>query len=185
MEGSKSPFTAHLWSEGDYEFRLVVVDALGGKAIPADEEMPDLRVCLDTTPPIIEMQRPVVDAAGVIKLSWLAGDRNLEDKPVRLEFSQDGECWKPLSEEIWLANTGQYSWKAPEGIAPKVRFRALVRDKAGNVACSSAAKTNDNGDYVLPEARIVGTVETLPSPREVELLAMPRAAITDIAPSGP
>ena len=72
------------------------------------------------------MQRPVFDSPGVIKLSWLAGDRNLDDNPIRLEFTEDGRIWKPLAErDIWVPNTGQYLWKAPEGLSEKVRFRAL------------------------------------------------------------
>jgi hypothetical protein len=167
MDGCKPPFVTRLWSEGDYEFRLVLVDGQGAKTSLTHDDIPDICVCFDTTPPIIEMQRPVVDGAGFVKLSWLAGDRNLDDNPIRLEYAEDGENWVSLAPDgVWLPNTGEYLWNAPIGLSDKVRFRILARDKAGNIAIAPVPGKSERSDYTLPEARINGLVETLPAPKE-------------------
>jgi hypothetical protein len=167
MEGCKPPFVTRLWSEGEYEFRLVLVDGLGAKTSLTHDDSPDICVCFDTTPPIIEMQRPVLDGAGVIKLSWLAGDRNLDEIPIRLEFSEDGESWRSLTADAWQPNTGEYLWVPPQGLSDKARFRILARDKAGNIATAPAPGKSERFDYTLPEARINGVFETLPEPRDL------------------
>ncbi len=167
MEGCKSPFVTRLWSEGDYEFRLVLVDGLGVKTSLTHEDLPDICVCLDTTPPIIEMQRPVLDGAGVVKLNWLAGDRNLDELPISLEYTEDGKSWKSLTADEWQPNTGEYLWVPPAGLSDKVRFRILARDTAGNIAMAPAPSKSERFDYTLPEARINGFIETLPEPRDL------------------
>lgn len=166
-EGSRPPFATRLWSEGNYQFRLVFESGTGVKSpAPTCDDPPDLYVCLDTTKPDVEMLPPVSEAPGVIKLRWKATDANLEEMPIRLECSIDGETWRSVTEnENWLPNTGEYIWALPLDLPPELHLRVIARDKAGNVG-ESRSQSKYPIDLTVPEGRISGFVERLPEPRE-------------------
>ena len=170
MEGDKPPFATRLWSEGLYEFRVVFVGGTGVKsAIPARAESPDLYVCLDMTPPVVEMLPAQADPeqSGTIRLRWKAQDEHLDENPIRLEYSVDGTRWLPIAgQDAWLPNTGVWSWKVPEGLPTTLHLRVLARDKAGNVG-DSRTPSAVPVDLTVPEGRISGFVESLPEPREM------------------
>ncbi len=166
MEGDKPPFTTRLWSEGNYEFRLVCV---GGSSMrspnPKRDDLPDLYVCLDTTPPLVELLSPGTAEPNVVKLRWKATDANLSDQPIRLEYSVDGECWHSVADpNTWLPNTGEYLWNLPARLPHELHVRVRARDKAGNIG-EARTPSKFSVDLVVPEGRISGVVETAPEPR--------------------
>jgi hypothetical protein len=90
-----------------------------------------------STPPVAVLYAPsLADVEGLV-LSWKAGGRNLDPKPISLEWApkRDGP-WEIIGEE-WLANTGKYVWKVPELMPPEVFLRLSVRDRAGKVAVAA------------------------------------------------
>jgi hypothetical protein len=166
MEGDKSPFATRLWSEGNYEFRLVFVSGTGIKSRPPLlEDPPDLYVCLDTTPPMVELLslQPDPEQAGAVVIRWEASDPNLDENPVALSYSLDGETWQLLADS--LPALGEYRWQFPKDMPSEVHLRATAKDKAGNLGvwCS---KKKVSVDLTAPEGRISGFVEGLPEPRE-------------------
>jgi len=147
--------------DGVYGFAIVVKSRAGiGKPAPRSGDVPEMRVELDTTPPIAELYAPRADPnhRDSIMLHWVAKDKNLSPTPISLEWSErvDGP-WQPIATDI--ANTGQYSWQIPSGIPVSVYFRLRVRDLAGN---ESAPVTNQPQlvDLTEPEGRLVNVTVT-------------------------
>lgn len=166
MNGDEPPFVTRLWSEGNYELRIVPVNQNDAPSTgPSRDDLADLYVCLDTTPPVVELEKPLTDVPGVTKLRWLASDKNLDDKPIRLEYSTDGERWLPVCDD-WLANTGEYAWTLPPGLPPQLQLRATARDKAGNVSTTNPLR-KWSVDSSMPAGKITGIEERGPVPREV------------------
>lgn len=166
MEGDKPPFATRLGSEGNYDLRLVFVSGSGVKSLtPTRSDLPDVYVCLDTTPPAVELLSPSADEAGVVKLRWKASDANLDEQPICLQYSVDGDTWSPVREDDkWLPNTGEYAWKVPAGLPHEMHLRVQARDKAGNVG-EARSPSKFSVDLVVPEGRISGLVEKGPEPR--------------------
>jgi hypothetical protein len=136
---------------------------------PTCDEPPDLYVCLDTTKPEVELLPPVSESPGVIKLRWKATDANLEESPIRLEFSIGGETWSPVqADSDWLPNTGEYLWTIPKGLPPELHLHVMARDKAGNIG-ESRSQSKYPIDLTVPEGRISGFIENLPEPRTARL----------------
>ena len=167
MEGDKPPFATRLWSEGNYEMRLVFVGGSGVKSpTPTRNDLPDVYVCLDTTPPNVELLSPSPAEAGVVKLRWKATDSNLDEQAIRLEYSVNGELWASVTEtNDWLPNTSEYAWKVPAGLPHEVHLRVQARDKAGNIGMARSP-SKFSVDLVVPEGRISGVLERGPAPRE-------------------
>lgn len=169
MLGDRPPFITRLWSEGNYEFRLVFESGSGERTrTPTHNDLPDLYVCLDTTAPLVELLPPSADENGVVKLRWKASDGKLDEQPIRLQYSVDGATWEPVGDaDSWLPNTGTYAWKVPAGLPHEVHLRVQARDKAGNVG-EARSPGKFSVDLVMPEGRINGVVEKGPEPREHE-----------------
>jgi hypothetical protein len=122
--------------EGDrvYGFSLVVKSRAGlGKAPPRPGDMPEVRIELDTTPPVAKLFSPRQDPAKKdnLILSWQVSDKNLSDKPITVEWAErpDGN-WQTIAADI--VDSGQYSWRPAPGMPVQVYLRLRVRDVAGN-----------------------------------------------------
>lgn len=140
--------------EGVYGFKVLLQSGAGlRREAPKGGEAPDLRVDVDTTPPIVKIYEPVPDATAkdTMILKWTADDRNLATNPITLEWS-DGPRgpWLPIAatESIGtssgvakrLANTGSFGWKLPSNFPThKVYLKVTARDTAGNVAEATTA----------------------------------------------
>jgi hypothetical protein len=153
----KSPINATLPGEGVYGLRLVFHSGLGlSKGPPLAGELPDLRIEVDTTAPVVKLYRPVPDGLrrDTLVISWSASDRNLATKPITLEYAERPEgAWLPIAAD--LPNTGSYSWQLPPKIAYRVYLRASAVDTAGN---RSTAQTENPipVDLTKPAGRILG-----------------------------
>jgi len=177
---------AHGRQERDFEFRdkydmpfpdgvyglfLVVKNRAGLGREPRPGDAPEIRIEIDTKPPLAQLFKPVPDPQNPsqLLLKWSAQDKNLADAPIHLEYAEKREGpWQPI--ELNLKNTGRYSnqrvtgdytWKVPPGAPVQVYLRLRVRDKAGN---ESVAVTADPQfiDLIEPEGALIGV---LPHPK--------------------
>ncbi len=155
--------------EGLYGFTLVARSGVNlGDRPPQAGDPPQIWVEVDLTPPKVQLSPPEVGRgldANKMALRWAATDKNLEERPVKLEYApvtQENATEPPPDawEEIVanLSPDGQYVWIVPPG---GVRYfvRAVVKDRAGN---TGAART--------------------PRPVVVDL-SRPRGIITDVEPA--
>jgi len=130
-----SPLAVNLPGEGVFGLRLVVTSGAGlAKRGPQSGDLPQMRIEVDTTPPLAKLLPPQPDPSrrDALLLTWSASDRNLAANPVTLQHAQrpDGP-WQTIAKE--LPNTGRYQWLVQQGSPPRVYLRLLVSDAAGNL----------------------------------------------------
>ncbi len=153
----KPPLRVELPGEGTYGFRLLLQSKAGRhKPAPVSGDLPEMRLELDTTPPVALLYRPEPDAerADALVLTWKATDRNLDPKPITLQWSaKAGGPWQTIVAD-W-PNDGRYTWKVPPDIPFMVYLRLSAKDTAGNV---SAAETPEPIciDMKEPEGHLLG-----------------------------
>jgi hypothetical protein len=147
--------------EGLYGFTLVVKSRAGlGKAPPRAGDAPEIRVELDTTPPVAQLYSPAPEPGkyNTLQLKWAARDANLTGTPVTLEWAakRDGP-WQAIAPP--LANDGTHAWQLPDGLPVQVYLRLRVRDLAGN---ESVAVTPEPQlvDLSEPEGRLINVSVT-------------------------
>ena len=136
-------------AEGVYGIKVVLQSGAGlAREAPRPGDLPDLRIDVDTTAPVVDIYEPVPDKAqkDTLVLMWRAADRNLATDPITLEWAEGPKGpWFPIaaSDAIGstpggakrLANTGSYPWKVPANFQThKVYLKVTARDVAGNVA---------------------------------------------------
>lgn len=167
--------------EGTYGFRLVPVSGAGlSEREPTAGDTPELRVVVDITPPQLDLFPPAGDPANpdTLVIHWKAADKNFGEDPITIEWSDKPTGpWQPAATggEVVpagatvalarrLANTGQFAWRVPAGLPPRVFLRVTARDAAGNV---KEVITRDPilVDLVKPRAKISGIVGPGGSPR--------------------
>src|SRR5579875_481036 len=138
---------------------IVAVKSKAGLAPPPPKpgEPPQALVELDTTAPTGQLYRPQPDPTqpNTLLLAWKAEDRNLGDKPITLEWAEQKDGPWNLIGEPQLPNTGQYPWRLPEHLPPRVYLRLTMRDVAGN---ESRAQTDKPEliDLSVPQTKIIG-----------------------------
>jgi hypothetical protein len=146
-------------SEGIIYGFIVAAKSKAGLAPPPPKpgDLPQALVEWDNTAPKGQLYRPQPDPnqLNTLLLAWKVEDRNLGDKPITLEWAElkDGP-WNPIGEGP-LPNTGQYAWRLPERLPPRVYLRLSMRDLAGN---ESRAQTDKPEliDLSVPQTRIIG-----------------------------
>lgn len=164
--------------EGSYGFRIVPISGAGlSEREPMSGDTPELRVVVDITPPQVEIYPPVGDPQQphTLLLQWKAVDKHWGPNPILLEWSdKPNGPWQPVvtgAAEVqaasassapvtagrWLPNTGNYAWRVPAGLPPRVYLKVTARDAAGN---TREVVTRDPIliDLVKPKARISGIV---------------------------
>ncbi len=145
-------------SEGIVYGFIVAVKSKAGLAPPPPKpgDPPQALVEWDNTPPKGKLFKPLPDPTqpNTLLLGWAVEDRNLGDKPITLEWAElkDGP-WTPIGEG--LANTGQFAWRLPERLPPRVHLRLTMRDLAGNVSYAQTDKP-ELIDLSVPQTRIIG-----------------------------
>ena len=163
--------------EGLYGFRLVPMSGAGlSEPTPIAGEAPDMRVVVDLTPPNVTVFEPISDPAQreVLLLQWKATDKNFADDPISIEWSEratgpwqsviasDGIVRVNALESAGprrIANDGQYRWRVPTGLPPKVYLKVSARDAAGNVT-EVITPNPITVDLNRPRARINGIITT-------------------------
>lgn len=162
----RPPFPVALGGEGVYGLKLVARSASKlGDSPPEPGEPPDYLVEVDSTPPVVKLDRvqPVAGGeAGRIAIDWHANDLHLGAKPVTILVRPEGfPEWRPIGPPI--ENTGHFTWTVPPTAPPRFYVRVQVADSVGNVG---ADETPEGSPAVVDRAR-------------------PKGRITGIGPIGP
>jgi hypothetical protein len=150
--------------EGLYGLMLVVRSRAGlGRSAPRPGEAPEIRVEVDLSAPMAELENPEADPRrrDTLILLWNAQDKNLATGPVTLQWSErEAGPWTTIASN--LPNTGRHTWQMPQNLPYMVYLRLEVRDLAGNV---SEAITNKPVlvDLQEPEGKLT---EILVAPRK-------------------
>lgn len=131
---------------------------------PKEGDAPEIRVEVDTIPPIVELFAPVPDKQreNTLILSWTAKDKNLAAEPISLEWAENPEGpWQACGGK--QTNTGRFSWTLPQRIPVQVFLRVKAADLAGNegIAVTQEPLYVDLGQ---PQARIVDVFVTQQAP---------------------
>jgi hypothetical protein len=161
--------------EGAYGFRVVVTSVAGlSDREPGPGDPPDLRVVVDTTRPTLDLFPPTGDPTSpdTLVIPWRATDKNFGDDPITVEWAdKPAGPWQPAAAggdvvqagagaapvARRLPNTGQFAWRVPAGLPPRVYLRVTARDAAGN---EHQVVTRDPVlvDLVKPRAKISGII---------------------------
>jgi hypothetical protein len=146
-------------SEGIIYGFIVAVKSKAGLAPPPPKpgDPPQALIEWDNTPPRGQLYRPQPDPnqPNTLLLAWKVEDRNLGEKPITLEWAEQKDGPWNLIGEPQLSNAGQYPWRLPERLPPRVYLRLTMRDLAGN---ESHAQTDrpELIDLSVPQTRIIG-----------------------------
>jgi hypothetical protein len=156
-----SPYPVDLGGEGTFGLCLVARSANGlGDLPPAPGDPPQTWVEVDSTPPAVQLDPPVMGTgtnAGKLSISWRASDLHLAPRPVVLSYRPVGSNapWQPITGP--LENSQQYTWTLPANIPPRFHIRVDVMDSVNN---RGTAETTDIGpvfiDRARPRSRIIG-----------------------------
>lgn len=155
----RSPYNVDLGGEGTFGLWLVVQSASGlGDPPPAPGERPQSWVEVDSTAPVVAIDRPRVGKgqnAGKVLVTWRAGDTHLAAKPISIFYREDraDAPWVLMADRI--DNTGRYLWSAPASVPPKFHVKVEALDTLGN---RGASDTQDLGAIVLDRARPRGKI---------------------------
>jgi hypothetical protein len=157
-EDKKSPITVKLPGQGLFGVRLVTTSGAGfSEGPPQPGDPPDLRIEVDTTPPLVQLFEPKADPQrpDALLLSWNAADRNLAPRPVTLEYAEPRGPWVTIATA--QAASGSLSWQLPKPMS-HVQLRVTAIDMAGN---RSVAETREPVpcDYNKPRGRIIGLAQ--------------------------
>ncbi len=124
--------------QGSYWF-VVQAEYKSGKRVPAspDGVEPELKVCVDTTPPVVTLRQVPPLKPGFLTFTWDITDEHLDSESLRLDYRLAkegpviGSAWTPLDLPPDLrAPQGQLGWTPMFNVNCEVRLS--VRDRAGN-----------------------------------------------------
>lgn len=152
----KPPFEVDTRGEGTFGFAVRARNGIGfSKPAPQPGEQPNIVVTVDKSAPVVELGRPQVSVAngGLIRLAWRVSEQNPATSPIRLEYATSNSGpWTPVFD--WQADQGGYEMPIQSGMPPRLHFRLLARDLAGNV---TASQTNQPViiDQRRPTARLL------------------------------
>jgi hypothetical protein len=128
------PLTVNLPGEGVYGLRLVATSGFGRRRRPPQSgDLPQMRIEVDTTPPVVKLFPPQPDPnrPDALLLTWSVSERKLAANPIWLEYAESPTGpWQSIAKQ--LPNTGQYVWQLAPNPPAKVYLRAIAYDAAGN-----------------------------------------------------
>jgi hypothetical protein len=155
-QDAQPPMVVDLPGEGVFGLKLVVTSKAGlCRRPPQDGDLPEMRVEVDMTPPVVKLFRPEPhnQRRDAIVLTWQASDeRNLATSPITLQWAErpDGP-WQTIASD--LTNSGRYIWTVGR-IPARVYLRVVARDMAGNIGFDETAEPV-TVDLTEPEATII------------------------------
>jgi len=131
----QNPLTA---SEGIHTLYYYSTDKAGNQeAIQISEELK-----VDITDPTVALLSPLagstITGGSVSYISWTAGDANLGNTPIKLEYSiNGGSDWHVIVENtshnpIGEHNISEYVWTVPNLTSPSCHVKITATDLAGN-----------------------------------------------------
>ena len=126
---TQTTFAFRATADGEYWFNFVTVDQ-NGVATPADltNEVPGLKVVVDTTPPTADVH-PIPVANHDVVLKCVIKDANPDYSKLKVEYRVSGDRWEPL-ELLSPETPGIFS--VPDSTALEGNLRVSVADLAGN-----------------------------------------------------
>jgi len=129
--------------DGWYWFAVRTIDQ-DNRAYPArtDQFQPAMKVCVDTTPPEVNL-RSLASRDGKVGIDWLVRDDNLDLNTLRLEFRTGGGNWQELA--VQKAATGERIWNP--NASGNVDVRLTVQDRAGNLGEKALTLGSGGGQY--------------------------------------
>ena len=180
-DGKENPLRVNLQprsggsADGDYGFKLVSLSGANlSDDLPTPGTPPDVRVRVDTTPPLVSIWPIAADPVnrGAVLIKWKAEDANLsEASAIGIDWSASPTGpWAPVAAaEPGSVNTnpgagrvpnrGTYSWQLPPNLPGHLLyFRFTAQDPAGNR--SEVIAPPQTVDLVRPRARIQSVVTT-------------------------
>lgn len=128
--------------EGVYGFRIIPYSGAEiGAAPPQAGDLPEVRVMLDRSAPVVDLYKPEADPRdpNVLVLAWKATDAHLAESPIRIYWSENPNGdWKniatgPGGSDMGLANSSRYAWRLTPNMPVRVYLKITATDKAGNV----------------------------------------------------
>lgn len=162
-EPTRAGFIFRAPQDGEFWFLVRTVDRQGERR-PRELRDPELRVIVDTIPPVLELKAARA-AGGEVRAEWRIEDGFPRMETFRLEYKVLGsaEAWRPIAVDLAAQQTangqtlGQATW-VPEGdAAGTLLVRAEVIDQAGNRTVTPyQVRTGEGGaaspGSVLPQA---------------------------------
>jgi hypothetical protein len=154
----KPPFPVALGGEGVFGLKLVARSASKlGDSPPEPGEAPDYLVEVDSTPPVVKLDRVQVGVgpdAGKIALTWHASDLHLGPRPVTISVRPEGAAeWRPIGPPV--ENSSRYVWTLPPTAPQRFYVRVQVADSVGNVGTDETPEGSPlNIDRTRPKGRI-------------------------------
>ncbi len=157
-----SPFDVDLPGEGTFGLSLVARGSSGlGDRPPAPGEPPQMWVEVDSTPPRVQLNPPIVGTGknlGKVAITWRAADLHLAHRPIVLSWRADqpGASWPPITPQP-IENSGTYIWTVPPDLPPRFHLRVDAVDTVGN---RGSDETTDREPVIVdrarPRSRIIG-----------------------------
>jgi hypothetical protein len=125
-------FTYRAQRDGEFWFAVRTLDTKGRLFPSADEKTvePGMKVVIDTVPPSVVIES-IGRRGSQASVRWEVRDEHLDLSSFALEYQvEGGRDWRQVPIRR-LARMGEQTWDA--GSADRLKVRASVADKAGNV----------------------------------------------------
>ncbi len=120
--------------DGWYGFAVAASGPGGTEPAPADGDLPEIEVLVDTRGPEVAFLAPepgsAWDAARPFPVRWRAEDA-CGIREVRIEYRQEGsDAWRPVRSDD--RPSGEWLWMVPDLLKTRFEVRLVAVDAAGN-----------------------------------------------------
>ncbi len=129
----RSPVVLQVPRDGQYGFVISARSGAGlGDPPPSPGQKPQTTLIVDRTPPRARFDSIELSEDGKqLDVRWTAEDPNLDDKPIRVEYSRNKTGPWTLMRD-WSENNGNLKWQIPPETPSHIFVRMVARDAAGN-----------------------------------------------------
>ena len=172
-------------ADAEYWFAVRTLDGRGQLHPPGVTLEPGLKVVVDTTSPVLEVNLRQIEP-GRLELTWSASDVNLDPTTLRLEYIQAGAGnWQTVS--VIPQAVGRTSWSAPQGGV--VAVRGSVSDLAQNTHHAQAQVKIDPANQAGPRPGVPDFRQPIASEGPEDLASSGAGSLTsqsaDASPAAP
>ncbi len=142
-EGPRFKRKVSVPSDGIYYYTSRANPADGPASAPEAEAPPQVRILVDTRPPLVELTAPAsgqtLTAGQNARIEWRADDEHLDAAPVTLDYSPDnGQNWVAVA--ATQPGQGGLDWTVPADGTREILVRATAVDQAGNRASATTGR---------------------------------------------
>ncbi len=171
VEPKQSSFVFKAPKDGEYWFIIRTVDR-AGRLKPENGRSPELRVIVDTLPPRLDLTA-TRSPTGEVSAHWTAVDPLIKADSIVIEYQAQGDLgWHPVSFEAprddpsRSTTSGDVNWR-PATAGPMI-VRAEIRDRAGNMAVTTATARDGQSAPALASPSVPMPGYTTPASAPVE-----------------